>query len=151
MRKTVILFFILAIIFQACTTFKLEPANFAWPVENVLTPDKDGNVKETRYSLEFNIKKLFINEFPAEKNSNFSEIRIIRNSKGFYFMTAEGFQNVYVFTMEDGAFNLFRVIKVTETELRSPAFNQRAPFIELLFNNGNSLKITEKGLEGGMK
>ena len=117
----------------ACSTLTLQPADFAWPLESVLAVDNDGNVKEDRYSLSFNTKDLFLEETGDSLGYKGKEIRLIRDAKGFYYITAQNFKNVYVFTDEEGKLSLDNKIVISEEAvMKDPVFNQRPPYIELI-------------------
>lgn len=151
--KHIKLFLVLSFItlLAGCSTLKLEPAQFAWPLESVLKIDKDGFVKEDRYALNFNTKALFFEETQDSLSYSGKTIRIIRNNEGYYFMTAVDFKNVYVFSIDKNAFSLKTKILIIETTgLLNPAFNQRSPFIELL-SDGKAFKLTSEGIEEGVK
>ena len=134
----------------ACTTLLLEPAQFSWPIESVLKVDKDGFVKEDRHSINFNTKALFFDETQDSLSYAGKNLHLIRNNEGFYFMTANDFKNVYVFSVQKNAFILQNKILVKETGLINPAFNQRSSFIELL-DDGKTYKLTSEGIEEGVK
>lgn len=136
--------------FAACSSLKLEPAQFSWPIESVLKIDKDGFVKEDRHSVSFNTKALFFEETKDSLSYAGKSIRLIRNNEGFYFMTAVDFKNVYVFTVTKNAFSLENKIQINETGLINPAFNQRNSFIELL-DETKSYQLTSEGIEEGVK
>jgi hypothetical protein len=141
---------ILLSVFAACTMLTLHPANFAWPIESVLSVNDDGMVMEDRYSIEFNTAGLFYDEFQDSTAYSGSSIRMIRDNDGYYYITASNFKNVYVFRAEEGAFVVHNKIFVSETGIKEPAFNQRTPYIELL-NGGIKVKLTNMGIEGGNK
>jgi hypothetical protein len=134
----------------ACTSLLLEPAQFSWPIESVLKVDKDGFVKEERHSINFNTKALFFDETQDSLSYAGKTLHLIRNNEGFYFMTANDFKNVYVFSVQKNAFILQNKILVKETGLINPAFNQRSSFIELL-DDGKTYKLTSEGIEEGVK
>lgn len=136
--------------FAACSSLKLEPAQFAWPIESVLKIDKDGFVKEDRHSVSFSTKALFFEETQDSLAYAGKSLRLIRNNEGYYFMTAVGFKNVYVFTVTKNALSLENKIQINETGLINPAFNQRNSFIELL-DDTKSYKLTSEGIEEGVK
>ena len=132
-----------------CSGVKLAPAEFGWPIESILKVDINGFVKEDRHSLSFNTKPMFLKE--TEDSTAFSgkSIHLIRNTEGFYFITAEGFKNVYVFSMDQSALVQHKIIQISETAvLKNPAFNQRIPFIELL-DDGLTIKLSSDGIDGG--
>jgi len=134
----------------ACSSLLLEPAQFSWPIESVLKVDKDGFVKEDRHSINFNTKALFLDETQDSLSYAGKTLHLIRNNEGFYFMTANDFKNVYVFTVQKNAFSLQNKILVKETGLLNPAFNQRSSFIELI-DDGKTYKLTSEGIEEGVK
>lgn len=134
----------------SCSSLQLEPAQFGWPIESVLKVDKDGFVKEDRYSISFNTKALFFDETQDTLSYAGKSIRLIRNNEGFYFMTSTDFKNVYVFGVNQNSFSLENKIFVSETGLVNPVFNQRSPFIELIDEN-ITYKITSNGIEEGIK
>ena len=144
MRKT--FFFILAIplIYSACSSLRIEPVNFAWPIETVLKVDRKGNVNEEKYSVEFNTRPLFYEEYKDSNAYNGKEIRMIRDQQGFYYITAKEFKNVYVFSANDGELILHNKISISETGIKNPAFNQRTSYIELIDGNKRKLNLTHK-------
>lgn len=135
----------------ACSSLKLEPAHFSWPLETVLKVDDEGFVKEDRYALNFNTIALFFEETQDSSSYKGNSIRLIRNNEGYYFMTSTNFKNVYVFSVDKNSFALKTKIMISETTgLSNPAFNQRSPYIELL-NDGKAYKLTSEGIEEGAK
>ncbi len=132
---------------SACSSLILKPADFAWPVETVLKVDSTGTVDIPRYSIAFNTQALFLKETKDSSAYKNQQIRVIRNTKGFYFMVANNFKNVYVFKVDDGTFRLDRKIEISDTTgIQNPAFNQRPPYIELVYGN-KKVNLTEKGIE----
>ena len=77
-------------------------------------------------------------------------VRLIRSNEGYYFMTANNFKNVYVFTTGKGSLSLVKKLQINETGLKNPVLNQRPPFVELI-DEGVTYKLTSEGLEGGKK
>jgi hypothetical protein len=136
---------LLFVMVASCSTLKLEPADFAWPVESVLVVDENGNVTEERYSIIFNTKSLFFEETENSSSYKDKEIRILRDTQGFYFITSENFKNVYVFEMDEGAMELDNTILISELGIQGPALNQRSPYIELI-SNGKSILLTNDGI-----
>ncbi|MDZ7764344.1 MAG: hypothetical protein U5K00_07935 [Melioribacteraceae bacterium] len=128
--KIILLVFTFAL--TSCTSITLTPANFAWPIESVVTTDEMGNVSIERYSTEFNSSEIFKNEFGDSVEVANRELRVIRDHLGYYLMTAKGFMNVYVFESKDGAFNQINKIFIAKEGLQNPALNQRTPNVELL-------------------
>lgn len=141
---------ILLLALAACSILTLQPANFAWPIESVLPVNDEGMVMEERYSIEFNTVSLFYEEFMDSSAYNGNNIRMIRDNGGYYYITASKFKNVYVFRDEEGALVLHNKIFISEPGIEDPAFNQRAPYIELI-DNGKKINLTNVGVEGGNK
>jgi hypothetical protein len=129
-----------------CASLKLSPADYSWPVENVLKVDEKGFVSEERYTFSLSVKNLFIAEFNDSTKYINQEIRIIRDYLGYYFITGKEFKNVYVFAATEGGMSLENKILLSETTgLVSPAFNQKAPNIELLDETKKYL-LNNKGI-----
>jgi len=150
MKRIIISSILLLFITAACSVLTLQPANFSWPLESVLSVDDNGKVSEDRYSIEVNTIGLFFEEFQDSLSYKGKEIRIIRDNQGFYFMTASNFKNVYVFKAEEGKLVQENKIFISEFGLQTPAFNQRDPYIELV-DGTNKMNLTYKGIEGGSK
>lgn len=136
---------LLLIIISACSSLTLKPADYAWPIENVLKVDNKGFIEEQRYSFTLKVKTLFYEEFKDSTNFSGKEIRLIRDKVGFYYITGKEFKNVYVFAPEESGMCLENKILVTETGLVSPAFNQKSPNIELL-DSSNKYLLNNKGI-----
>ena len=132
----------------ACSMLTLHPANFAWPIESVLPVSDEGTVMEDRYSIELNTTGLFYEEFQDSSSYRDNSIRMIRDINGYYYITASKFKNVYVFRAEEGAFVIHNKIFISEFGIENPAFNQRAPYIELI-DSGKRIKLNNLGIEGG--
>lgn len=140
-------FLLLSALAAGCASLRLEPADFSWPLESVLEADAQGNVVENRYSFSLNVKPLFFAEFQDSVNVAGKAVRIIRDNKGYYFVTAENFKNVYVFGVDDGAMVEKNTILITESGITKPAFNQRTPNIEFL-NGSQKLLLDVDGIKG---
>ncbi len=145
MKLIIFLSLLLLVIVAACSTLKLQQADFAWPVESVLSVDDDGIVTEDRYSISFDTRGLFFEEFQDSSVFKGKEIRIIRDVNGFYFITAEKFKNIYVFKMDNGAMASVNKINISETGVTNPALNQRSPDIELI-DDSKSIYLTNTGI-----
>jgi hypothetical protein len=150
MKQLLIVSLILSAILASCSVLTLQPANFSWPLESVLPVDNNGKVIDDRYSIEVNTVGLFFEEFQDSLSYKGKEIRMIRDNQGFYFMTASNFKNVYVFKAEEGKMIQENKIFISEFGLKTPAFNQRDPYIELV-DETNKMNLTYKGVEGGSK
>lgn len=131
----------------ACSTLTLQPADFSWPVESVLKVDDNGQAMEKRFSFSFNTKELFLKETNDSLGYKNKELRVIRDNKGYYFMVADNFKNVYVFKTDEGAFRLDNKITISDTTgIESPAFNQRTPYIELTYDTSKKINLTNEGI-----
>ncbi|NWG28278.1 MAG: hypothetical protein HXY48_07060 [Ignavibacteriaceae bacterium] len=150
MKQLLIVSLILSAILASCSVLTLQPANFSWPLESVLPVNNNGKVIDDRYSIEVNTVGLFFEEFQDSLSYKGKEIRMIRDNQGFYFMTASNFKNVYVFKAEEGKMIQENKIFISEFGLKTPAFNQRDPYIELV-DGTNKMNLTHKGIEGGSK
>ncbi len=150
MRLIKFLPFLLLVIATACSTLKLQPADFAWPVESVLSVDENGKASDERYSISFDTRGLFYEELEDSSAYVGKEIRILRDINGYYFITAEKFNNVYVFQMDNGAMALDNKIFISEFGIEDPALNQRIPFVELI-DGGKSLYLTNNGIDRNKK
>jgi hypothetical protein len=136
---------LLLISFAACSNLVLKPTDYAWPIESVLKVDDHGFVKESRNSLSFNVKDLFLTETGDSTAYQNKDIRIIRDMNGYYYITSDNFKNVYVFKSAEGKLALEDKIPITKTGLQDPAFNQRQPYIELVSGN-NKYLLTNEGI-----
>ncbi|MBN2570905.1 MAG: hypothetical protein JXA68_02145 [Ignavibacteriales bacterium] len=144
-------YFFIPVLFIAliysCTQVTLEPVDYSWPLESILDIDANGVIKDQRFALIINTKALIEEEKRDNTNIPPNQIRIIRNKEGFYFMTADGFKNVYVFKAGVGSLELENKILITDGGLNAPAFNQRPPYIELL-NGNEKIKLNHEGIVG---
>lgn len=147
---TTIFVFLLA----GCNSLALRPAEFAWPVEVVLKPDAKGTVQETRYQVSFNVKALLFDAVQDSVNVSKHSLHVIRDEAGYYFVTAKGFKDVYVFASSDAALKLEKKISINEKGLEAPAFNQKAPLIQLINEeneNETPVLLSKDGIQGGEK
>ena len=150
MKRLFVLSLIFGALISACSVLTLQPANFSWPLESILSIDEKGNVSEDRYSIEFNTAGLFYEEFQDSLAYMGKELRLIRNNQGLYFITSSGFENVYVFKANEGTLALDKKIFVSEFGIDNPAFNQRSPYIELI-DGDKKINLTAEGIVGGAK
>jgi hypothetical protein len=81
---------------------------------------------------------LAIEEFQDSSALIGTSLRLIRSEEGYYFVTGPKFKHVYVFTPGASELNLKSKIEISETGLKSPALNQRTPYVELV--DGKTLK-----------
>jgi hypothetical protein len=147
MKLIKILFIIAAaMIINSCSQFIITPVNFAWPLESVFDIDSTGTVEEQRYAFTFNAVPLLEQESDSTKVISKTKLRIIRGEKGFYYITAENFKHVYIFSPGEGELLLKTKILLSEEGIHAPAFNQRAPFVQLLFGDEQSVFINSEGI-----
>lgn len=140
-----VLFAFLVFISASCSKLILQPADFAWPVENVIKIDDKGFIEEPRYSFTINLKPLFQEEFADSNLAIGKEIRIIRDNLGYYYLTGISFKNVYLFLPDEGGMQLEETYLISETGLVSPVMNQKSPNIELI--DGDKIYIlNNKGI-----
>ena len=140
-------FFILV----GCSSLTLKPADFGWPVESVLSVDSQGKVQSERYSFSVDVKALLFAETQDSVNILKINLRIIRDVKGYYFITASQFKNVYVFEQTVGGLKLKNKILVAQSGLTEPALNQRVPYVQLVNGKNPALLLTEEGVFEGEK
>jgi hypothetical protein len=151
MQRTFFLCVLCSFLFVAgCSTLVLKPADFSWPIESVLKVNDNGVVQDQRHSFSVNVKGLFFAETKDSTNIKVP-VRIIRDSQGYYFITAQKFKNVYVFEPTIGGLKLVNTILVKPTGMESPAMNQRSPYIQLINENDAPLLLTKDGIEKGGK
>ncbi|HPN39374.1 MAG TPA: hypothetical protein PL041_13310 [Melioribacteraceae bacterium] len=134
-----------------CNTMMLTPVNFAWPIESALTTDDTGTISENRYAITINVNSLFTEEFGLNADVKEKIVHIIRNEKGYYFLTSDSFKNVYIFVASEGSLKLVKKVLIDEKGLNNPAFNQREPNIELIYKNGDAVLLNGEGIVGGKK
>lgn len=149
MRILVVLI-LTVIVSTACSSLKLSPAEFGWPVESVQKIDKDGFVKEDRYSVSFNTKALFLEEMQDSMAYQGKDLRMIRNQDGYYFITSKGFKNVYIFKPAEASLELKEKILINENGMNNPFLNQRNPYIELV-DGEFKVYLSGEGIFGGSK
>lgn len=133
--------------FAACgPSVELTDVQYAEPIESVLEPDANGDVEDPRTGLSFNMLAIQEEETGDGSAVNTSEIRVIRNTEGYYFITAPGYRNVYVFESIESGMDLYEVIEVDTNGIANPAFNQAAPDIELLDGTDASYRLSKDGI-----
>jgi hypothetical protein len=132
----------------ACKTFVVKNVNYAHQIESVLTPDENGNIEDVRHGISFNIAPFQKKEFGENDSTQIKEVRLIRNTGGFYFITATHFKNVYVMEPGNGSLKLKNRIKVSEISMLEPAFNMRDGFVQLVKVDTNEIvNLNEEGIQ----
>ncbi|MTI86691.1 MAG: hypothetical protein FH748_01845 [Balneolaceae bacterium] len=136
------------LLFTACkSSFEVSNVDYAHRIESVLIPEKDGQVYDQRHGLHFNILPIQQQEFNDIDELKVDEVRLIRNSEGYYFITANGFNHVYVMEQGEGKLILKEKIKVAENGLIDPAFNLRSPYVHLLDQKSSTIvSLTSSGI-----
>ena len=122
----------------------LTDVDYAQPIESVASPDQNGVVQDVRMGVSFNVTPLNVME-RGEGASLPEEVRFIRSIGGYYFVTAPGYNNVYVFETKERALDLHKIIRVSGAGLANPAFNQRSPYIQLI-DGDVEYRLTKDGL-----
>jgi hypothetical protein len=149
MKAVFLLLLFAALVFSGCSTLALRPGDFAWPIESVQKVNKDGIIEENQYYFSLNVKDLVYSEVQDSVNISNTTIRTIRNSEGYYFITAENFKNVYVFEQIEGGLGLVNKILIKDNGIEKPAFNQRPPYVQLLNGQNPSILLTKDGIVEG--
>jgi hypothetical protein len=147
--NNIVPFFLLVL--AGCSSLTLKPGDFAWPVESVLKVDDSGKMEDKQYFLSLNVKELLYAETQDSVNVSNVTLRILRDGRGFYFITASKFKNVYVFQQTDGGLTLASKILVAPNGLENPAMNQRPPYIELLNEKNPTILLRKEGIVEGEK
>ncbi|MEX2602502.1 MAG: hypothetical protein WD355_12685 [Balneolaceae bacterium] len=143
-RTALITGVVLLLLTAACgPSLVIQGVDYAQPVESVLIPGDDQTVHDQRYAIRFSIAPLLA----EEGVDSVDEIRLIRNSSGYYFVTAAGFTNVYVMNAAESELQLQATIEISGSGLGNPAFNQRGDHIELVdLASGNVYRMNEEEL-----
>lgn len=134
-------------ILSGCAGLTLTPVDYSWPLESVLKVSDKGTIEESRYNIVINVKPLLFEEIQDSTHVGGVTLRLIRDSKGYYYITAPKFKNVYVFASAESALKLERKIPVSEKGLTSPAMNQRPPYIELLNGKDKPILLNNNGVQ----
>ncbi len=133
---------------SACKTFEVKNVNYAQQIESVLVPTEEGEVVDSRYGISFNILPFQFQETEDSSKVNVNELRLIRNHSGYYFITADGFSNVYVMEPIKNGLKLKQKINITENGLIAPAFNLRSPYVQLVDTKTSDIyTLNEKGIK----
>lgn len=147
MKRYKIFFIALFLVAAAgCSSLKLTQTDFAWPVESVLKIDSQGMASDTWFSYSVNVKPLFLEETQDSLSYTSKELRVIRDTKGYYYITSAGFKNVYVFQIGEGSFNMSEKILINEKGMNTPVMNQRPPYVELI-DGANKYLLNNEGLK----
>lgn len=134
---------------QACSkSLLVKNVDYSQRIESVLQPDSNGVVNDVRYGITYSIMPIQYEEFNDSSSVLISEVRMIRNNQGFYFITANKFKHVYVMEPKKGYLMLDKKILVKEDGLKYPALNARSTNIQLIEQAGNTnLILNQKGIK----
>lgn len=126
---------------SACSTY-IPSVDYSQPTESVLVPDADYYIHDLRYGIVFSVEPLL----ERENMNSVDQIRLIRNNRGYYFVTAQGFSHVYVLEPRPGQLKIDNDIELTGDGLQRPGFNQRGDYIEVIDRGtGEVYQINEEG------
>lgn len=126
----------------------ISEVDYSQPIETVLTPDDEGIVSDVQHGISFNILPLQYAETQDTSEVRTREVRFIRGTEGYYYITAPNFKHVYVMVPEKGKLKVDRKIMISENGVEDPAFNQRAPYIQLLNRkSGETYTLNFKGIQ----
>lgn len=142
LRVPAILAFML--IMTGCgSSLVIQNVDYSQPLESVLSPDSDGQIHDNRYAIQFSIAPIL----EYEGSEGVDEIRLIRNANGFYFVIADGFNNVYIFEPGEGELSLHEEVELPDGPISEPAFNQRNTHIELINqSSGQTYNLDQNGI-----
>jgi len=115
-----------------CSTLSLEQVDYGWPVESVLTVSQSNVIEDVRYGLRTGVGAVAQEEFQDSTALRGARLRLLRSTEGYYFLTGPRFKHVYVFAAGPSTLVLNKAIPVADAGLKSPAFNQRPPYVELI-------------------
>ena len=115
-----------------CSALTLEHVDYGWPVESVVTVNPSNVIEEVRYGLRAGVGPLAQEEFQDSTALRGAKLRLLRSTEGYYFLTGARFHHVYVFAAGPSTLVLHGAIQVAEGGLKSPALNQRPPYVELV-------------------
>ena len=149
MKAVIIPIYFTFLVLAGCSSLTLKPGDFTWPVESVLKVNDKGMIEDRQYYYSLNVKELIFKETQDSVYISNMELRIIRDLKGYYFITASKFKNVYVFEQIEGGLRLVNKIFVTKDGLEKPAFNQWSPYIKLLTAQNSPVLLTKDGIVEG--
>lgn len=127
---------VMSFIFSSCGSLSLQWVDYSWPVESVLKVNQNNTVEEGRYAISVRVTNLAVEEFKDSTALIGASLRLLRSEEGYYFITGPKFKNVYVFNPGPSELNLKSKIEVSETGMKSPALNQRTPYVEVVDGKG---------------
>jgi len=144
---TALLLFGLTVFMGCSQTLTISDVDYAQPIETVLQPDDEGVISDVQHGLAFNILPIQFAETGDTTSVTTEEVRMIRGREGFYYITASGYQHVYVLEPEERTLKLRKKIMIREEGISQPAFNQRNPYVQLLNREtGENYALTAEGI-----
>lgn len=147
-RWTALLMAVTVIVIGCKQSMVISRVDYSQSIESVLTPNEQGVVKDVQHGLTFNIKPLQYVETRDTSTVTTNEVRYIRGTEGFYYITAPNYKNVYVMAPEKGKLKLKKKLVITEKGLEEPAFNQREQYIQLLNQKtGESWRVNPESIK----
>lgn len=151
MKKAILVWSVTILALGGCASVTLKPVDFSWSYESVLTTDDNGFARGEPKTIYFDAGELFRAEL-KQKDAVVAgkTVRIIRNDAGYYFVTAPGFKNVYIFDNGEGKLTLRKKVLIAEEGMEKPFFNRRDEGIQLVAN-GQVYILNKKGIVGGKK
>lgn len=146
--KLIILSLLSMLVIQACNkAMVVKNVDYSQQIETVLVPNDNGIVTDIRHGLSYSILPFQYQEFKDTTSLTISEVRMIRDKNGYYFITADQFKHVYIMEPKRGELVLKKKVLVDEKGLLSPAFNWREPVVQLIDRDTNIiLLLNEKGI-----
>ena len=125
----------------------ISKVDYSQPIETVLEPNNKGMVHDVQHGIKFSVMPLQYAETQDTSSVTTDQVRMIRSSEGYYYITASGYKNVYVMEPEAGKLELVKKIQVSEKGIAKPAFNQREPYIQLVSQaTGESYTLSAEGV-----
>lgn len=126
----------------------ISRVDYSQSIESVLVPNDKGVVEDVQHGLKFNVKPLQYMETQDTSSVTVHQIRYIRGSEGYYYITAPDFKNVYVMAPAKNRLKLENKIEISESGIPKPAFNQRSSYIQLVDRNtGKSWELKPNGIK----
>jgi len=133
-----------------CASMTIKPVDYSWSYESVLKADSAGVVSGEPKTISFDAGVLFRAEEGEQGTAANKTLRIIRDREGYYFVTAPGFKNVYIYDSAKGRLELHKKVLIAKEGMEKPFFNRRDQGIEL-GANGQVYLLTRKGIVSGGK
>ena len=135
-------------VFMGCSqALTISDVDYAQPIETVLQPSEEGVISDVQHGLSFNILPIQYAETGDTTSVTTEEVRMIRGREGFYYITASGYQHVYVMEPEERSLKLKKKIMIREEGISQPAFNQRNPYVQLLNREtGENYALSAEGI-----